>query len=135
MTVPLTLSEYQALAGFRAGLRAFARFSEQAARAAGVTPAHHQLMLAIKGWEGAADPSINEIAGALLLRQHSASELVDRAAEAQLVERFSDAQDGRRQLLRLTDRGDAVLAELSQVHRDELRRFREESLAQLLELG
>ena len=134
-TSPLTEAEYQTLARFRAALRRFAQFSEQAARQAGVTPAHHQLMLAIRGWDGDGQPSINDVADALLLRQHSASELVDRATDAGLVQRITDARDARRHLLALTPRGDEVLAALSQLHRDELRRFREETIAHLLELG
>jgi DNA-binding MarR family transcriptional regulator len=135
VTDDLTPAEYQTLARFRAGLRVFLRFSEQAARLAGVTPAHHQLMLAIKGWDGPGPPSIAEMASVLLLRQHSASELVDRAVAAHLVERFSDPADGRRHLLALTPEGGAKLARLSQMHRDELRRFREDAMVHLLELG
>jgi DNA-binding MarR family transcriptional regulator len=132
---PLTEADYQALARFRTALRHFARFSEEAARGAGITPAQHQLMLAIRGWDGEGAPSINDVARVLLLRQHSTSELVDRARDAGLVERTTDRHDGRRHLLALTPGGEGVLANLSQLHRDELRRFREVTLAQLLELG
>ena len=44
--------EYQALARFRHALRVFLHFSEQAARDAGVAPAQHQLLLAIRGHAG-----------------------------------------------------------------------------------
>src|SRR4051794_2438462 len=44
--------EYRALARFRYALRVFQRFSEQAARDAGVTPAQHQLLLAVRGHPG-----------------------------------------------------------------------------------
>ena len=43
-------AEYQALAAFRAELRRFLRFSEDAARAAGLSPQQHQLLLAIRMW-------------------------------------------------------------------------------------
>ena len=54
----LSAHDYQALAGFRHALRVFLRFSEEAARSAEVTPAQHQLMLAIKGWPEATPPTI-----------------------------------------------------------------------------
>jgi len=130
----LTLADYQALARFRAALRAFLQFSEQAARGAGLTPAQHQLVLAVKGWEGGGMPSISDLAVALRLRHHSAVELVARAEEAGLVTRVADPGDGRRQLLALTARGDELLAKLVDLHRDELRRFRQETLADLLDV-
>ncbi len=135
MTEPLSTDDYRTLARFRAALRQFHRFSEQAARDAGVTPAQHQLMLAIRGWDGPGDPSITDVAAVLALRHHSASELVDRAGEAHLVERVTDPADARRHLLRLTARGDEILAGLSHLHRSELRRFRDEVVANLDQLG
>src|ERR1700746_1162097 len=45
----LTLSDYQSLAELRYQIRCFLAFSEQAARAAGLEPRQHQLMLGLKG--------------------------------------------------------------------------------------
>lgn len=104
----------------------FLHFSERAAGEAGLTPAQHQLLLAVRGFPGPEDPSTSDVAEVLGLRNHSAVELIDRAIEADLVDRRPDPDDGRRRLLSLTDRGQALLAELSAAHRDELRRFREE---------
>ena len=105
------------------------QFSEQAARGAGLTPAQHQLVLAVKGWDAVGTPSISDVALALRPRHHSAVELVARAEEAGLATRMGDpGGDGRRQLLALTARGDDLLATLVHMHRDELRRFREETL-------
>ncbi len=42
----LDVNDYQALAEFRYQIRKFLRFSEGAARDAGIEPQHHQLMLA-----------------------------------------------------------------------------------------
>ena len=50
--------------------------------AAGVTPARHQLLLAIGGHPDPAGPTIREMAGSLLVRHHRAVELVDRAGAA-----------------------------------------------------
>ena len=42
-------SDYRRMLAFREGLRRFLHWSEQQALAVGVTPAHHQLLLAIRG--------------------------------------------------------------------------------------
>jgi DNA-binding MarR family transcriptional regulator len=121
---PLSDGEYQSLARFRAELRRFLRFSEQAARAAGTTPAQHQLLLAIRGHPGSDLPVIADLADALQLRHHSVVELVDRAAHAGLVTRQPDPNDQRRQHIALTPSGRTLLGQLSVVHRNELRRLR-----------
>ncbi len=135
MSTPLALTDYESLARFRHGLRSFLHFSEEAARAEGVTPAQHQLLLAIKGMRPGEAPTIGEIADWLVLRHHSAVELVDRAAAAGLVIRVADPDDARCQRLHLTVVGEERLARLSELHREELRRLREETFAHLLSLG
>ena len=94
------------------------------ARDAGLTPAQHQLLLAIRGHDGPAGPTVGEVAAALLLRHHSAVGLVDRAADAGLVRRHSDPDDQRVVHLRVTARGERVLEELSEQHVAELARLR-----------
>ncbi|MCU1502716.1 MAG: MarR family transcriptional regulator [Ilumatobacteraceae bacterium] len=128
---PLADADYRALAGFRAALRQFLAFSEQAARDAGITPNHHQLLLAIRGHAGAGPPSTSDLAESLQLRLHSAGELVVRAVEHGLIERTADPHDARRVLLALTPAGEAKLAALTSEHRVELRRFRREMAALL----
>jgi DNA-binding MarR family transcriptional regulator len=134
--LPLTDREYRSLAQFRHALRVFQRFSEEAARAEGLTPSQHQLLLAVRGWdgEGAQAPSTSDLADALQLKLHSVVELVQRAEAAGLVERSVDPVDGRRQLVALTPLGSKKLASLSLLHRDELRRFRAEMVDVLREL-
>jgi len=135
--MPTELSErdYRALARFRHALRVFLHFSEQAARHAGLAPNQHQLLLAIRGWDGAdTGPTIGDIAAQLQLQHHSVVELVNRAVLAGLVVRQPDPDDRRRQRLVLTDRGARKIAALSAAHRDELRRFREEMTNVLDEL-
>jgi len=126
----LNLKDYRALAGIRRGMRQFLEFSAQAARDAGLTPAQHQALLAIKGMTGPV--TVGTLAAWLGIRHHSAVGLVDRLAKAKLVVRISDPQDRRRMRLKLTPRADAKLAALSQVHRAELRRF-SAALAPLLD--
>lgn len=136
MTEPLLSDvEYQALARFRHALRVFLRFSEDAARSAGTTPAQHQLLLAVRGWPGEGVPAIGDLAELLQLRHHSTVELVGRAAEAGLVAATTDPSDHRRQRVTITDAGSQVLESLSVAHRDELRRFRREMGRLLDELG
>jgi DNA-binding MarR family transcriptional regulator len=79
------------------------------------------LLVAIKGHPSGPEPTIGDLAGYLLLRHHSAVELVDRAAAAGLVERGSDAEDGRVTRVRLTADGEARLTKLAPAHLDELR--------------
>jgi DNA-binding MarR family transcriptional regulator len=131
MPADLSDRDYQALARFRHALRVFLRFSEHAARSAGVTPSQHQLLLAIRGWAGPEAPTIRDLAEQLQLVHHSVVELVDRAEAAELVERHTDPHDRRRQRLALTPHGAETLASLTATHRAELRRFRDE-LADLL---
>lgn len=123
---PIGRRDYIALARFRHALRVFLRFSEQAARSAGVTPAQHQLVLAVKGWPEDSAPSISDLADQLQLRNHSTVELVRRAEQAGLVTSHADPEDHRRQLVAVTASGERLLASLSTLHRAELRRFRSE---------
>jgi DNA-binding MarR family transcriptional regulator len=127
-------AEYRTLARFRFALRVFLRFSEDAARAAGLTPNQHQLLLAVRGHPDA-PPAITDLAEWLQLRHNSTVELVDRAVDAGLLDRQLDEHDRRRQRLALTAKGEAVLQSLSKSHREELRRFREEMSEVLQELG
>ena len=119
----LSDAEYQQLLEFRDGLRLFLHWSETQATAAGVTPAQHQLLLAIKGHGGAQDPTIGDVAEHLQLRHHSAVGLVDRAADAGLVQRSPDRDDQRIVRLSLTALGRRRLERLSALHLEELRRL------------
>jgi DNA-binding MarR family transcriptional regulator len=122
MSHELSDSDYQRLLALRDGLRRFLRWSEQHALDAGVTPAQHQLLLAIRGHEGG-HPTVGEVADHLLLRHHSVVGLVDRAELAGLVERRLDADDHRIVRLGLTARGNKRLAALAAAHLDELSRL------------
>jgi DNA-binding MarR family transcriptional regulator len=127
--------DYRALARFRHALRVFVSFSEAAARAAGIPPAQHQLLLAVRGWGGDGDPSISDVADLLVVRHHSAVELVQRTEAAGYLTTADDPDDGRRHRLHLTPLGQAKLRELSVLHREELRRFRSELGTILRELS
>jgi DNA-binding MarR family transcriptional regulator len=119
----LTRDDYENLLAFRTSLRRFQRWSETQARMAGLTPAQHQLLLAVKGHRGGRGPAIGDLASYLLLRPHSTAELVDRAETAGLVERWRDSDDGRLTRVRLTPGGEKRLRQLAAAHLDELRRL------------
>lgn len=117
---------YRQLLLLRSGLRHFERWSEQQARAAGLTPAQHQLLLAIRGHDDSRGPTIGEVADYLLLRHHSVVGLIDRADESGLVSRTRDRNDHRIVRLRLTKKGARRLEGLSALHLEELERLASE---------
>jgi DNA-binding MarR family transcriptional regulator len=122
MSRDLSDPDYHQLLAFRDGLRQFLHWSEQHALAAGITPAQHQLLLAIRGHPGAT-PTITDVADHLLLRHHSVVGLVDRAVVAGLVERHEDSEDHRVVRLRLTTIGTRRLAALVAANLEELNRL------------
>lgn len=115
--------DYETLAEFRYQLRQFARFSAEAASAAGLTPQHHQALLAVHGHRDAEAITIGALSERLGVRHHSAVGLIDRLVAKGLVRRRRDAQDGRRVRIELSASGAVILARLSRVHRDEVRRL------------
>jgi DNA-binding MarR family transcriptional regulator len=117
----LSVPDYRALADFRYQLRRFLRFSDQAARDAGLEPQHHQLLLAVKGIPDGVEATVGTLAERLQVRHHSAVELVNRMEERGLVRRLRGAADRRQVLVTLTARGEALLGRLSAAHRAEVR--------------
>ena len=115
-------ADYERLLTFRDGLRRFLRWSEDEAKRAGLTPAQHQLLLAVRGHAGT--PSIGDLADHLLLRHHSVVELVDRAERAGLVARSWEDEDQRVVRVSLTAVGRRRLQALSAAHLEELSRIR-----------
>ncbi len=117
----LSDEDYDRLLGFRDGLRRFLHWSEGEAKAVGLTGQQHQLLLAIRGH--GSTPSMSDIAAHLLLKHHSAVELVDRAARAGLVRRLQDASDQRVVRVELTTAGQRKLRTLARAHLEELSRM------------
>ena len=101
-------NRYRAAAEFRAALRRFLRQSEIAARAAGVTPRQHLLLLQVAGArEGRT--TVSELVGTLALTQSAVTELVQRAEAAGLLQREASPTDGRVVYLSLTPEGERRL--------------------------
>lgn len=112
---------YRAMAEFRYQIRRFLRFSEHAAREAGLEPQQYQLMLAIKGLPDGEKPRIGDVAERLQIQHHSTVELVDRLSKRSLVRRRRSENDRREVLLELTAKGERLLQELALHHRSEIR--------------
>lgn len=123
MSVPRD-EDYTALLRLRTQLRQFDQWSRAEAEAHGLTHAQHQLLLAVRGSATVGGPPIGEVAETLLVRPHTAGELVDRMSGAGFVERVPDETDHRKVRLRLTAEGERVLRELTDVHLEELKRLR-----------
>jgi DNA-binding MarR family transcriptional regulator len=117
-------NRYAAAAEFRAELRRFLKQSEDCARAYGLTPRQHLLLLQIAGADGE-QTTVSQLVSTLALTQSAVTELVQRAEAAGLVTRKQSAADGRVVNLSLTPLGaerlaavhDALGAERAQLHR------------------
>lgn len=123
MTTELSDEDYRRLLEFRDGIRRYLNHLEEEARNLGLTPAQHQLLLAVRGHAGDKAPSIRELSEHLLLRHHSMVELVNRAEAADLVRRQPDADDHRVVRVTLTQHGMDQLHLLSASHLEELSRM------------
>jgi DNA-binding MarR family transcriptional regulator len=120
---PVDDDDYRRLLAFRDTLRRFQHWSEEQAAAAGLTPAQHQLLLVVRATRagGHLPASVGTVAEHLMLRHHSAAELVDRTVKAGLLRKVRGAIDGRMVLLFLTPDGERRLRELAALHLAELR--------------
>lgn len=108
------------MAELRYQIRRFLRFSENAARAAGVEPQQHQLLLAVRGLPDALRPTIGTLAERMQLQHHSAVELIDRLVDRGFLCRLRATDDRRQVFVKLTHDGENVLKKLSLYHLQEL---------------
>ena len=87
----------------------------------GLTPQQHQALLSIKGgYPGRETISIGELARHLLIKNHSAVELVGRLVKAGLVTREPSSDDRRTICVQITAKGEQTLSQLSRASLDEL---------------
>lgn len=115
--------DYRRLLEFRTAIRKFLKYSQVQAAKLGLTPAQHQLLLAIRGSRRAGGPTIGDVADRLLIKHHSAVELIDRAEAAGLVERRPDRDDQRVTRLALTRSGRSKLERISAANLTEIGRL------------
>jgi DNA-binding MarR family transcriptional regulator len=111
---------YKAMAELRYQIRRFLRFSENAARQAGIEPQQHQLLLAVRGLPDSVKPTIGALAERMQLQHHSTVELIDRLVERGLLIRLRSTDDRRQVLIKLTHDGEELLKKLSLHHLQEL---------------
>lgn len=114
------MPNFKAMAELRYQIRKFLRFSENAARQAGIEPQQHQLLLAIRGLPDGASPTIGVLAERMQLQHHSTVELVDRLVDRNFLCRLRSTNDRRQVLVKLTHDGEEFLQKLSLHHLEEL---------------
>jgi DNA-binding MarR family transcriptional regulator len=110
----------QAMAELRYQIRLFLRFSENAARQAGIEPQQHQLLLAVKGLPHGSKPTIGVLAERMQLQPHSTVGLIDRLVERGFLVRLRATDDRRQVLVKLTHDGEELLRKLALHHLREL---------------
>ncbi len=115
--------DYRRLLEFRTAIRKFLKYSKEQAGKHDLTPTQHQLLLAVRGHHREGGPTIGDIADCLLIRHHSAVELVDRAEAAGLLKRRADPDDQRVVRLRLTRQGGTKLERISAANLAEIGRL------------
>jgi DNA-binding MarR family transcriptional regulator len=121
MPASIRSGDYEALAELRYRIRRFLVFSEAEARAVGLEPQQHQLLLAVRGLPRGVAPTIGRTAERLQIQHHSAVELVNRTIDKGLLEKRPSETDRREVHLALTPKGKRVLERLALAHRTELR--------------
>lgn len=119
MTTENDAPNYTALADFRTQLRKFLATSADAAKAAGIDPTQHQLLLVVKGMEPQ-QVTIGDLADRLMIKHHSAVELVNRCEQNGWTVRSRDDVDRRVVHVQLTVQGEEILLDLSALHMREL---------------
>ena len=101
--------EFRALAELRYRLRRFVQQGDVAARKAGLEPQQYLLLLAIRGLPEGQESTIRVLAERLLLRHHSAVELVNRMQKHGYLRRMQSQSDRRKVLVLLQPRGARLL--------------------------
>jgi DNA-binding MarR family transcriptional regulator len=120
----LTKLEYAALSNFRFQLARFLRFSEGAARAAGITPKQYLLLLHICGTPGRNWASVGQLAERLQSSAHGTVGLVNRCNAARLVTKRRNSEDARLVEVHATALGRKLVARIATRHRAELQSLR-----------
>lgn len=116
----MTKPQFEALAEFRYQLRQYLRFSEDVVQRHGVKPLQYHLLLQVKGFPGRSHATIGELAERLQSRHNGVVALVSRCEDLGLVRRQPCMHDLRQVEVHLTPLGDACVAKLATLHRDEL---------------
>ena len=121
MAGEITSTEYQALAELRYLIRKFIGEGDAVARAAGLEPQQYLLLLALRGLPPGKEATISSLADRLLLKHHSAVELIDRMEAHGYVKRNRSRDDRRSVLVALLPRGEKMLEQVASNRIGELR--------------
>jgi DNA-binding MarR family transcriptional regulator len=117
--------QYCALSQFRSALAGFLRFSERAARGAGITPTQYLLLLHIRGAPARTWATVGQLALLLHASPHGTTALVGRCCALGLVTKRRSRNDSRCVEVHLTPRALTLVARVAGRHREELRTLRE----------
>ena len=121
---PVPAKDYLEAARLREALRAFARRTELATRAAGLTPRIYQLLLMVRtARDGDAGAGFTELEQRLQLGKSTITELVQRTEDRGLVRRELDPVRRGAIRVRLTPNGERRLARACSELGDERRRL------------
>jgi DNA-binding MarR family transcriptional regulator len=113
--------DYRAMAELRYRIRLFLREGDAAARSAGLEPQQYLMLLAIRGLPDRCPAKIQSLADSLLIKHHSAVELIDRMEKNGYVRRTRGREDRRQVLVSLLPKGQRVLERVVQQRLGELR--------------
>jgi DNA-binding MarR family transcriptional regulator len=114
-------SDFETLSAFRFQLTSFLRFSERAAKQAGLAPLQYLMLLHLRGYRGRDWATVGELAARLQASPHGTAALVSRCESQGLVTRRRSKLDLRCVEIRLTRKAVAVLNRVAALHREELR--------------
>lgn len=116
--------DYRTLANFRYQLRQYLHFSEQAAYSVGLTAQRYTALIYLVGLTDESDEmTVGQLAELLLVKHHSAGELVDRMEADGLVIRVPSKRDHRQVCVEITAKGKDLLDRLASIHKEELQRI------------
>ena len=121
MARKITSAEFRALAEMRYRIRQFLKEGDASARKAGLEPQQYLMLLAIRGLAPEMPAKIQTLADRLVLKHHSAVELLDRLERRGYVKRTRGRQDRRQVLVSLMPRGEKILETVVQQRISELR--------------
>ena len=119
----LEKQQFIALSEFRHELTRFLRFSEKAARSAGVTPAQYLLLLHLRGYSEREWATIGDLAARLQASHQGTVALVQRCERKGWVSKKRSPEDARCVRVSLKVSGKAKVERIAALHRDELDRL------------
>jgi DNA-binding MarR family transcriptional regulator len=121
----LAKQQFIALSNFRSELARFLRFSERAARVAGITPAQYQLLLHIRGFPGREWATVGELAARLQASSHGTGALINRCVALGLACKQRSEGDARQVEVHLTARAKLLVERIAAQHHEELQSLRD----------